>query len=259
MKLSLDEKYFVKSVKNALRILKLFKMRRQELSVTEISKLVALPKSTVHRLLKELLHEGFLIQQEKNGKYQLGFSILGLGGIVKYSTEIFEDAKPILEHFVKQFNLPIHICVMEQHKVTYLMRETGNIPMNLITKTGRQNDLHATAEGLVMLAYKNKSFIENILAKPLTKHTEFTITDINALQKEILQVRSQGFAVAKNTFAVGYSSYAAPIRDYTGEVLYSVAVISKNDFVPLKLEGELIHSIQQIAKEISNLLGYYED
>lgn len=259
MKHSLDEKYFVKSVKNALGILKLFKTTRQELSISEIARIVELPKSTVHRLVHELVKEGFLIQNENNKNFHLGFSILALGGIVKYHTEIFAEAKPILQQFVHRYNLPIHICVMEQHKVTYLMRETGNIPMVLITNSGRQNDLHATAEGMAILAYKNKQIIEDFLSKPLKAHTKYTLTDPGEIRKELLKVRSQGFAVMKDTFAIGYSSIAAPIRDYTGEILSSVAIVSKNEYVPIELEPILIQSILEIAKEISLLLGYYED
>jgi IclR family KDG regulon transcriptional repressor len=259
MKHSLDEKYFVKSVKNALRIMKLFKTSRQELSITEISELIELPKSTVHRLVQELVREGFLLQNEKKRNYQLGFSILALGGIVKYHAEIFDEARPLLQQFVKRFDLPIHICVMEQHKVTYLMREKGTIRMNIVTKSGRQNDLHATAEGLAILAYKNKQIIEDFLSKPLVSYTEYTLTDPDELRKELLKVRSEGIAVSKNTFAIGYSSYAAPIRDYTGEILSSVAVVSKNEYVPEELEEELLRAIQDIAKEISIMLGYYDD
>ncbi|MFC5541402.1 MAG: IclR family transcriptional regulator [Bacilli bacterium] len=258
MKHTLDEKYFVQSVKKALQILKLFKNRRQELSVTEISQLMELPKSSVHRLLKEMVEEGFLIQDRKTGKYKLGFSILALGGIVKYHIDFFDDARPLLQQFVKKFNLPIHICMMEQQKVTYLMRETGNIPMKLITRTGRQNDIHCTAEGMAILAYKNRQIIDYILSKPLKQHTPYTLTDPDELRDELIKVRSQGFAMMKDTYAVGYSGYAAPIRDYTGEIFLSLAVISKNDCITPTIEEKLIVAIKDTAKEISKIYGYYD-
>ncbi|MED3662025.1 IclR family transcriptional regulator [Ureibacillus sp. FSL K6-8385] len=258
MKHALDEKYFVQSVKNAMRILKLFNKRRQELSVTEISQFIGLPKSTVHRLLKELVREGFLLQNPGNAKYQLGYSILGLGGIVKFHIEEFGDARPLLRQFVKEFNLPVHICVLEQHKVTYLMRETGTDSMNLITKTGRQNDIHCTAEGLVILAYKNQQIIDYVLSKPLKPYTPYTITDAETLRKELLKIRSRGFAILKDAYAEGYSSYAAPIRDYTGEIFASLAVISKNDRIPSLMEENLITAVQKTAKQISEIFGYYD-
>ncbi|TSI02631.1 IclR family transcriptional regulator [Lysinibacillus sp. BW-2-10] len=259
MKHSLNEKYFVQSVKNALKILKLFTPKTQQLSVTEIAILVNLPKSTVHRSLKELVAEGFLIQEEKNSKYTLGFSVLALGGVVQSHKELYLEAEPLLKEFANRFKLPVHICVMEQLHVVYLMREMGEIPMKLITKIGRRNDLHCTAEGLAILAYKSKKMIDHVLMQPLTKYTPYTLTDVEALNEEMANIRKNKLAIAKDTFYAGYSSYAAPIQDYTGEVASSIAVIAENKFISdSQMEREIIAAIQKMAKEISELLGYYE-
>lgn len=258
MKHGLNEKYLVQSVKNALRILKLFTPKTPQLSVTEVATLVNLPKSTAHRLLNELLIEGFVMKDEKNSKYRLGFSILGLGGVVRSHKEIYQEAEPLLKKLVNRFQLPVHICVMEQRNVVYLMREMGELSMKLITKVGRRNDLHCTAEGLVILAFKSKQLIDRTLMQPLTKYTPYTLTEFNALKKEILKIHSEEFAITKDTFAIGYSSYAAPIQDYTGEVVSSLAIIGKNNYFDLHMEEEIIKETKKTAKEISKLLGYYD-
>lgn len=258
MKHSLDEKYFVQSVKNALKILKLFTPKTPQLSVTEIATLMELPKSSVHRLLKELVAEGFLIQDGNRSKYQLGLSVLALGGIINSRIEIFQEARPLLKELVTRFNLPVHICVMEQQNVVYLMREMGDTPMKLVTKSGRRNDLHCTAEGLAILAFKSKKIIDSVLMKPLTKYTPHTLTDIEALNEEFLNIRFNNFAITKDTFVIGFSSYAAPIRNYTGEVVLSLAIIAQNDYFDVQMEKEIIEAIKKTAKDISALLGYYD-
>ncbi|MEL3961111.1 IclR family transcriptional regulator [Lysinibacillus endophyticus] len=259
MKHALDEKYFVQSVKNALRILKLFTPKTPLLSVTEIATIINLPKSTVHRILKELVAEGFLIQDEQNSKYKLGFSILALGGVVQSHKELYLDAEPLLKEFANHFNLPVHICVMEQLHVVYLMRELGEIPRKLVTKIGRRNDLHCTAEGLAILAFKSKKMIDHVLSQPLTKYTPHTLTDVEALNEEMVKIRRKKIAIAKDTFFVGYTSYAAPIQDYSGEVVSSIAVIAENKTInDSPIEKEMIAEIQRLAKEISEMLGYYE-
>ena len=144
----LNEKYFVASVKNAMRILRLFSPKENEFGITDIANNLNLSKSTVHRYVKELVQEGFLIQNNLNGNYRLGLSILALGGIVQSHQEIYTDAKPILVNLANRFHLPAHICVMEHNHVVYLLREMGDRPVKLITKSGRYNDLHCTAEGL---------------------------------------------------------------------------------------------------------------
>ncbi|WP_158582932.1 IclR family transcriptional regulator [Lysinibacillus yapensis] len=258
MKHSLDDKYFVVSVKNALRILRQFTPKLPELGISDIAERIELPSSTVHRLVKELEIEGFLVQNSKNKKYRLGLSIITLGGIVQSHQEIYEEAKPILANLASEFLLPAHICVMEHHKVVYLLREMGEQPVKLITKSGRYNDLHCTAEGLAILAFKSQKIIQDIISKPLTKYTDYTITDPKELKKAIQQIRYKRFAIQKDTFDIGYISFAVPIQDYTGEVVSSLALIGHSKYVKESQYKEIFSRLQKEAKVISEMLGYYE-
>lgn len=254
----LNEKYFVASVKNAMRILRLFTPKQNELGITDIANHLHLSKSTVHRYVKELVQEGFLIQNNVNGNYRLGLSILALGGIVQSHKEIYSDAKPILIKLANCFHLPAHICVMEHNHVVYLLREMGDRPVKLITKSGRYNDVHCTAEGLAILAFKSNDIIENVITQPLKKYTNYTNTDPAILRQQILKIHYDQYAVTKDTYAVGFISFAAPIQDYTGDVVSSLALIGESKNVDENQYDELIKVLQKSAKKISELLGYYE-
>lgn len=253
----LNEKYFVASVKNAMRILKLFTPKQNEFGITEIAKKLHLSKSTVHRYVKELVQDGFLVQNKSNGNYRLGLSILALGGIGQLHKEIYTDAKPILVKLANRFHLPAHICVMEHNHVVYLLREMGDQPVKLITKSGRYNDLHCTAEGLAILAFKSKNIIENVITQPLKKYTNYTITDPAILKQQILKIHYDQYAVTKDTYAVGFISLAVPIQDYTGEVISSLALIGESKNVEESQYNEILELLQKSAKKISELLGYY--
>ena len=163
--------------------------------------------------MKELVQEGFLVQNKSNGHYRLGLSNIALGGIVQLNKDIYIDAKPILIELANRFHLPAHICVMENNHVVYLMREMGEQPVKLITKSGRYNDLHCTAEGLAILAFKSKDMIDNVLTQSLTKHTKYTITDPVLLKQQILKIHNDQYAITKDMYAEGFISLAAPVQD----------------------------------------------
>ncbi|MEH6949441.1 IclR family transcriptional regulator [Bacillus sp. JJ634] len=258
MKHSLNDQYFVASVKNAMRILRLFTPKHNEIGITEMAEKLHLAKSTVHRYVKELVQEGFLVQNTANSHYRLGLSILALGGIVQSHKEIYTDAKPILIKLANRFHLSAHICVMEHNHVVYLLREMGDRPAKLITKSGRYNDLHCTAEGLAILAFKSQAIIENVITQPLKKYTDYTITDPMILKQQIVKIRYDQYAVTKDTYATGFISIAAPIQDYTGEVVSSLALIGKSKNVEENQYDEIIKTLQKSAKKISELLGYYD-
>lgn len=257
LKYSLDEKYFVVSVKNAMRILRLFTPKKLELGISEMANRLSLPTSTVHRLVKELENEGFIIQNAKSKKYRLGLSMIYLGGIVQAHQEIYEDTVPLLSNLAKQFNLPAHICVMEHNKVVYLLREMGEQPHQLITKRGRYNDLHCTAEGLILLANKSGKIVEEILKKPLYQYTEYTVTNPSQLKSLLNDIWTKQFAIVKDMYEMGYISFAVPIQDYTGEVVSSLALIGESKYVDETQYMKIISKLQKEAKVISELLGYY--
>ena len=112
---------------------------------------------------------------------------------------------------------------------------------------------------LAILAFKNKNIIENVLTQTLKKYTEDTITDPEILRKQILQIHYDQYAVTKDTYAAGFISFAAPIQDYTGEVVSSLALIGESKNVQENQYDEIIEVLQKSAKKISELLGYYDN
>lgn len=253
----LNEKYLVASVKNAMRILRIYTPRHNEFGITEMAKKLDLSKSTVHRYVKELVKEGFLVQNKSNGYYRLGLSNLSLGGIVQLNKEMYTDAIPILTKLANRFHLPAHICLMEHNRTVYLIREMGDQKVKLITKSGRHNDIHCTAEGLVILAFKSIDIINNVLTQYLKRYTKYTVTDPVLLKQKILKIRSGQYAVTKDMYAIGFISLAVPIRDYTGEVVSSLALIGESKNVNKNEYDDIIKELQRSAKIISEQLGYY--
>ena len=65
----------VQSVERALKILTLFSHRQPVLGISELSRLMNLPKGTVHGLTRTLVQHGFLKQDEQTRKYRLGLKI----------------------------------------------------------------------------------------------------------------------------------------------------------------------------------------
>jgi len=253
-----NEKSIVHSVKNAMRILRLFTPKQSELGITEIAEQLRLSKSSVHRYVQTLAREGFLVRNDKTGEYRLGLSLLTLGGIAQTYKEIYADAVPYLQRLAERFRMPAHLCIMENRHVFYLLREMGGSSIKLVTKSGRYNDLHCTAEGLVILAFKSADTIGSILNKPMTSYTAFTVTDPEQLERQLSQIRSDRYAITRDTYAVGYTSIAVPIQDDRGEVVSSLALIGETRQVDAEREGILLDELRQNAKEIAKLLGYYE-
>ena len=71
------EPQYVNSIIRATAILELYeKLNVQYLGIAEISKELGIQKTTVFNIVKTLVHQGWLIQDNPNGKYRLGTRIL---------------------------------------------------------------------------------------------------------------------------------------------------------------------------------------
>src|SRR4030042_447465 len=82
----------IQSVNRAIAILSLFTPRRPRLGITEISRMLNLPKATIYGLAHTLLKAGFLQQDPETRKYQLGLKIYEMGIILAGNFEINQKA-----------------------------------------------------------------------------------------------------------------------------------------------------------------------
>ncbi len=242
-----------------MRILRLFKVGREEFSVTDIAKQTNLPKSTASRLITMMVDEGFLTKNPKTNQYRLGLSILSLGGVINSHRELYMEAQPIVHQIVEELGETAHICLLENDEIAYLFRTEGKESVRLLTYMGRKNPVHCTSEGLAILAFQDEKVIQKYLEKDLYAYTESTITDKEQLQDFLLRIQNDGYVVSKDHYYEGFVGIAAPIRDYTENVVASISVVGPTSRITEEKYPYFIKKITKAAEEISMLMGYYFD
>ncbi|MBM7714302.1 DNA-binding IclR family transcriptional regulator [Bacillus thermophilus] len=245
------------SVTNALRILRLFTPKRQELSFTDIVRHTNLPKSSTHRMIATLVKEGFLSKNPRTNHYRLGLAILSLGGVIFSHRELYKEALPIVKKLSETLDESAHICLLENMDVVYLFRVESRHPDRLLTQIGRKNPIHCTSEGLCILAFQDKRTTQKLLDSELYPYTPCTITDPNDLRALIADIQQNDYCIMKDTYYENYTSIAAPIRDYTGTVVSSLSVIGHSSRITEKKQDMFITVIQNAAQKISRHLGHY--
>ncbi|MFC0557637.1 IclR family transcriptional regulator [Halalkalibacter alkalisediminis] len=244
----------MKSVYSGLSILRLFSKEKPIWGISEISKALSLNKSTVSRLVKELVSEGFL---EKSGRYyQIGLSVLRLSGVITSHMEIFREAKPSLQKLVSDVDETAHISVLEDSSVIYLHKIDCKHPIQLMSYIGKNNPATCTSSGKILLAFQRMDVIHKILDNGLPKCGPNSITDRNQLIQELKEIRLQGFSICVNEMHEEIVSIAAPIKDYTGEVIASVSIVGPRQRMNDNHFPKYIKSVTTAGQEISENLGF---
>lgn len=246
------------SVSNALRILKSFSTFEPTKKVSELSEELGLAKSTVSRLLSTLASEGFVIKEEKTREYRLGLSVLTLGGIVTNNLEIHKEATPVLNKLVNDTGETAHLSILDNLDTIYIHKEECHHPVRILTHIGRRNPAYCTSSGKVLLAYSDSELIEEVIENGLVSYTENTITNPDELRRELETIRKQGYAVSTQELTVGTRSVAAPIRDYTGNVVSAITVVGPIQRMKDSKIPEIAKKVMYAGREASERLGYDE-
>jgi len=218
-----------------------------------------LSKSTTLRILQTLKRKEF-VEINKDGKYALGLQIYKLGNIFFYNLDIETIAEPYLKQLANSTSKTVHLGVIDEDKTLILDKvepDKESIRF-MMSRRGRNVPLHCTGIGKVLLSFqpdeKRKTLWESI---ELKKYTENTITDKTKLQKELDQIRRQGFGFDFEEHEKDVICVAAPIKNIEGKIVASISVSGVLFRTSRELlKNQLKERVMDTARVISKKLGY---
>src|SRR5690625_569591 len=109
----------------------------------------------------------------------------------------------------------------------------------------------------VLLAF-NRSYLQETILRGLSKQGPNTITEINALKRELEEVKRNGYSISNNENDTSTYAIAAPIQSYSGETIASVNLVGPISYMKSINTNQMITSIVNAGKEVSRELGYIE-
>jgi len=247
----------VKAVDRSVNILEELANYEDGLGVTELANRLDIHKSSIHRLLSTLVYRGLVKQDPKTDNYKLGLKLFELGSRIFNDLEIREYARPYLEELVAITDEAVHLVIMDQGEVVYIDKVESSKTIRMNSQIGKRVPVHCSAVGKAMLAYYPQIKVDKIIKEQgLAKYTENTITDPTEFKEHLKQVKEQGYAIDDVEHELGIRCVAAPIFDYSGEVVSSVSVSGPTIHVTKERVGELAKVVKDTAMKISSQLGY---
>jgi DNA-binding IclR family transcriptional regulator len=212
----------VQSIQRAFALLRALSIGAA--GITDLADRAELPKSTVARLLSALEEEGAVEQVEAGGEYRLGPGLIDLAGASAPGRNLIATARPHLLELMEQTGETSGIATFEGDAVLYLDHVESEEEVQVRSWTGDTAPVNLVPSGIALLAGQEESEIDRLLAMPLERATENSVTDAAVIRTRISEIRRIGYIWGYAEFDESINSVAAPVRDRNGQIIAAIHV-----------------------------------
>jgi DNA-binding IclR family transcriptional regulator len=236
-------------------VLALFDQLAPEWTTTEVARASGLPVPTAHRILATLRSHGYLVRDDQNKRFRLGWAAVDLGERARSAVDLARIAAPVLARLAEHTNETALLTAMndQRDRAVCLERVESSLALRLSIEPGRELPLHAGASQKILLAFMPPAERDAILARPLEKLCRATITDPDFLRSHLDSIRSRGWAISFEENNVGVWGVAIPIPDEHG-ALASLGLAGPTVRFSRRELADSVTQLRLAAYEIARLL-----
>lgn len=246
----------VNSIARAISILKCFNNKDLELTLGEISTRTGMSKSTVHRILQTLRADNFIEQNEEDDKYRLSFELIRLGVVAANTNDLRKIAIKEMEWLANRTKHGSNLYIIQGSQRLCYAQVEGAYYIKKYSEVGGLFPLYCGSGGKVLLAFKSDDWINNYLDNTVLERTALaTPTTKEKVWESLNLIRKNGWTYTHNERNDGACSIAAPVRDYSGNVVASVTLSGPTTELPIEKININLPLLMEAAKRISNRLG----
>ncbi|MFC2583405.1 MAG: IclR family transcriptional regulator, partial [Lachnoanaerobaculum saburreum] len=186
-----------RTTERSVQILKLVSEVNDGLDMDEICERLNIPRTSCYDILVTLVHMGMLeVNTLAKKSYKIGLNAYRIGMSYTNNRNISEIIAPALKELSKELQKTCFFGVMEGNKIVYISKCEPENPIITTATIGTKNPVYNTSLGKAILSTmsedKIRSIAKEIDFKPVTR---FTLTDADALVKNIEISKARGFAL----------------------------------------------------------------
>jgi DNA-binding IclR family transcriptional regulator len=208
----------VKSAIRTLEILELLSGPTRRMSVATMARTLNIPKSSLHGILRTMEAHKWLETDETGTQYGLGIRALLTGNAYVESDRLVNLAQPVLDSLADQTGEAVHLGRLDDADIVYLAKRESANALRLFSAVGRRLPAHATALGKSVLAGLDDVELQRRLPPALTRLTNSTITDLDALRADLELTRQRGYAYEDGENTPGICCVAVALTPTSGSM-----------------------------------------
>lgn len=243
-----------RSVTRVMDVLDLFGRVHEELTLTEISRRLGVPKSSAHALLQAMRRRGYLAWNPTTKGFSIGLRVVALSQAAPVLRTLQQRARPHLEVLAQSLRETVMLGAFEAESVVCVDTVEGPDVVRFTIQLGERRPLHCTSLGKLYLASLDEDGVRRTLARGLERETPATITEIDALLEQLAEVRRVGYATNRAESIEGVYSFGVPIPSLETVPIAGISVVGVAERMSAK-EARVVGELRAAAARLSEELG----
>lgn len=224
----------IKSVEISSNILIVLSECRFPMRLKDLSEVLKIPPARVHSYLVSLCNVGFVFQNGKSGRYQIGPKMLKFGFAALSQNRLYTIVEDAVDGLYEDTGLTVVMAVWNSSGPVVVRWRHGLETLSVNTSLGSNLPLLTTAIGRVFLSFSPMSATEKLISaekKALADSPFFSmLAEETKIQQIISEVKVKGYSRISGILSPRMAAYAAPVYSETGKIFAAIGIIDENGF-----------------------------
>jgi DNA-binding IclR family transcriptional regulator len=211
-------------VGRTLQILDAFMGEDRGVTLSDLARRVALPKSTVFRIVNQLTESGYLTRVDHS--YRLSAHVFRLGNTVAvpHHLPLRDIAMPHLAGLFQHTGFGVNLAVLDGvADVLYLDTIRGVRIPTAPFRVGATMPAMVTGLGKAIVAHSDEETVGQVLSVPWPRRTPYTVMARGLMAEQLRKARETGVAFDRQESVVGLVCVAAPVMGPDGRPIGAVS------------------------------------
>lgn len=227
--------------------------------VTQLAQQVGLSQPTTHRLLRSLIDEGMVEQDQRSKRYRLSLEFFALAANAGKAGNLRELARPSLLRLSASLGDSLFLLARSGFDAICLDRSEGPYPIRTFTgDIGGRVALGVGQGSLAILAFLPEDERETVIHYNLPRLRDFHLYDEVFLRAEVDNVRRLGYAARNTGVLPGMAGLAVPILDRNGRAVAALSVATISDRLNPERMPTVVEMLKREALTISARINPFD-
>lgn len=246
----------VPALERGLRILGCLAESQNGLTLSQITRHLELPKSTVHTILLTFERSGYIQRDESTSRFRLGPAVFRLASAALPALRVREQAASILRNLMDRTRLTVHMAALDGDELVLIARVNPPGIAAPASWIGKRMDFHCTALGKAILAHLAGEHMERLIRKHgMLRHNDNTISSMRRLVQELESTRRRGYAVDDEEEEIGMRCVGSAVINQSGQPECAISLVGTVDEISNESLATFAELIRTAAAKVSERLS----